>query len=181
LAQPDTKTPKGLRDQFLMVLLYDTGARIKELMGIQLRDIRLGKTPTVTFNYRKGGKTRTVPLLKNTVEHFKQYAGVYHPEENEYSNDFLFYVIQHGQKNQMHHDTARRFIKSYGVAAKKVCSDVPDNVHPHLWRHTRAMHLNQHGVDLALISQWLGHAKYGNYFDLRQSRHRTQTPCYGGR
>ena len=42
--------------------------------------------------------------------------------------------------------------------AKEKCSSVPDNIHPHLWRHTRAMHLYQHGMDLTLISQWLGHS-----------------------
>jgi site-specific recombinase XerD len=49
-------------------------------------------------------------------------------------------------------------IYDYGVSAKKKCAEVPDNVHPHLWRHTRAMHLYQHGMDLTLVSQWLGHA-----------------------
>ena len=159
LSQPNTKTPKGLRDQFLMVLLYDTGARIQELMDIRVCDIRLGKTPTATL-HGKGNKTRTVPLLKNTIEQFQNYARVFHMESDGYSNEFLFYVVRHGQKNQMHHDTARRFIQEYGKAAQKICSDVPTNVHPHLWRHTRAMHLYQHGVDLTLISQWLGHAKY---------------------
>jgi site-specific recombinase XerD len=160
LAAPDTKTPKGLRDQFLMVLLYDTGARIQEIMGMRVRDIRKGKKPTVTIHHGKGGKTRTVPILRSTLEQFEHYVRVFHPAVNEYSDEFLFYVVQHGQKNQMHHDTARRFIKTYGEAAKKICSDVPENVHPHLWRHTRAMHLYQHGIDLTLISQWLGHAKY---------------------
>ena len=158
LAAPDTTTTKGLRDQFLMVLLYDTGARIQELMGIRVRDIRLGKAATVTL-HGKGNKIRTVPLLKNTVEQFQRYIHVFHPTENVYSDEYLFYVIQREQKNQMHHDTARRIIHGYGEIAKKSCSDVPDNVHPHLWRHTRAMHLYQHGVDLTLISQWLGHAR----------------------
>jgi len=60
----------------------------------------------------------------------------------------------------MHHDTAQRFIKTYVEKAKKICADVPDDVHPHLWRHARAMHLYQRGVNLILISQCLDHAKY---------------------
>jgi len=67
--------------------------------------------------------------------------------------------MRNGKENKMHHDTARRFIHDYGVAAKKLCPDVPDNCHPHLWRHSRAMGLYQHGMDLTLVSQWLGHAK----------------------
>lgn len=157
LAQPDTSTPKGMRDRFFMVLLYDTGARISELMDARLRDIRMGKTPTIILR-GKGGKTRVVPLLQSTVRQFKDYIEAFHPGENAYSEQHIFYVIRHGEKNGMHHDTARRFISQYGAAAKALCPDVPDNAHPHLWRHSRAMHLYQHGVDLTLISQWLGHA-----------------------
>lgn len=156
-AQPDISTTKGLRDRFLMILLYDSGARIEELMGIRLCDIRLGKTPTVTLR-GKGRKTRVVPLLANTAEQFKTYSSVFHQNAKAYSDDYLFYVFRSGQKNRMHHDTARKSIQSYCAAAQKECVDVPDNIHPHLWRHTRAMHLYQHGVDLTLISQWLGHA-----------------------
>jgi site-specific recombinase XerD len=159
LAQPDPSTPKGLRDLFVMILLYDTGARIHELMGIRVSDIRMGKTPTVIL-HGKGGKVRTVPLMRSTVGHFEHYCLAYHPDKDDYSDEYLFYVVRHGQKNKMHHDTARRFIQDYGKAARKHCSDVPDNAHPHLWRHSRAMHLYQHGVDLTLISQWLGHARY---------------------
>ena len=157
LAQPDAMTRKGLRDLFLMVLLYDTAARIQELMSIRLCDIRLGKTPTATL-HGKGGKIRTVPLQSSTAAHFRNYVDVFHPHESQYSEQHVFYVIRHGQKNKMHHDTARRLIHDYGNAAREYCRDVPENVHPHLWRHTRAMHLYQHGVDLPLITQWLGHA-----------------------
>ena len=134
LAQPDVKTKKGLRDLFFMILLYDTAARIQEMMDIRLNNIQLGKTPKVTL-YGKGGKTRVVPLMESTVEHFQNYLSVFHPHERVYSEQHLFYVVRHGQKNKMHHDTARRFIFDYGVTAKKQCPDVPDVVHPHLWRN----------------------------------------------
>ena len=49
-------------------------------------------------------------------------------------------------------------ILMYDTAARLVCPDVPEKVYPHLWRHSRAMHLYQHGMDLTLVSQWLGHA-----------------------
>ena len=152
LAQPDPMSEKGLRDQFLMVLLYDTGARIQEVMDIRLHDIRLGKAPTVTLN-GKGGKTRVVPLMESTVEHFRNYSSVFHPGEGVYSEQSLFYVQRCGRKKPMHQDTARRFIFDYGAAAKEHCQDVPDKVTPHLWRHTRAMNLYQRGMDLTLISQ----------------------------
>jgi len=134
MAQPDSSTSKGLRDQFLMILLYDTGARIQELMDIRVCDIRFGKSPTATLS-GKGGKVRVVPLMNSTIEHFKRYLHEFHPAVDSYCDEFLFYVIRHGQKNRMHHDTARKLIQDYGVCAQSECSDVPGNTHPHLWRH----------------------------------------------
>ena len=54
-------------------------------------------------------------------------------------------------------DLTRVRIQKYAELARENCPDVPERVHPHLWRHTRAMHLYQHGMDLTMISQWLGH------------------------
>ena len=50
-------------------------------------------------------------------------------------------------------------MKQYGESARKNCIEVPENVHAHLFRHSRAMHLYQRGMDLTLVSQWLGHAQ----------------------
>ncbi|WP_156989978.1 tyrosine-type recombinase/integrase [Caproicibacter fermentans] len=58
----------------------------------------------------------------------------------------------------MSDDTVRYFLRQYAVEAKSDCPSIPDNVHPHLFRHSRAMHLYRRGMDLTLISQWLGHA-----------------------
>lgn len=118
LAQPDTSTQKGLRDQFLMVLLYDTAARIQEALDIRLADIRPSKTPIVTLR-GKGSKVRTVPLMEKTVEHLQNYLKIFHPEGNMYSEQYLFYVLRLGQKNRMCEDNARRLMFTYGEAAKK--------------------------------------------------------------
>ena len=55
-------------------------------------------------------------------------------------------------------DNARKLIKAYGTLARRNCVEVPENVYPHMFRHSRAMHLCQHGMPLLLVSQWLGHA-----------------------
>lgn len=156
LAEPDTKTEIGLRDQFMMVFLYDTGARIQEVLDVKICDIKVDKTPTVTL-HGKGNKTRIVPLMEDTVKHLQNYMKVFHPGETWMSSEWLFYVERRGIRNAMCDDTARLRIQKYAASAKEKCPDVPLNVHPHLWRHTRAMHLYQHGMDLTLISQWLGH------------------------
>lgn len=157
LKQPDTSTRQGIRDQFFMVLLYDTAARIQEMLDLKVCDIRQGKTPTATL-LGKGSKVRTVPLMPETMGHFRNYLNVYHEGEDCYSTQPLFYVVQHGVRHPMSDDNVRKFLKKYGFLARRACPEVPENIHPHLWRHSRSMHLYQHGMDLTLISQWLGHA-----------------------
>ena len=154
----DVSTTAGLTDQFMMVMLYDTGARIQEILSLRLCDLKIDKTPTAII-HGKGGKTRIVPLMPETVKHLKKYLSVLHPDEHMHSESYLFFTRHKGQKVQMCDDTARYRIQRYAAAAKENCPDVPDNPHPHMWRHTRAMHLYQHGMDLERISQWLGHSQ----------------------
>lgn len=158
LEQPDTSIRKGFRDCFFMLLLYDSAARIQEMLDIRPRDIRLGTTPTVTL-HGKGSKIRTVPIMRQTAEHYKQYMELFHANEPEYSDQHLFYTVIHGRKKPLNDSTVRRFLYAYGDAARQRCLEVPDRVHPHLFRHSRAMHLYHRGMDLSLISQWLGHAQ----------------------
>ena len=155
---PDVSTTAGLTDQFMMVMLYDTGARIQEILSLRLCDLKIDKTPTAII-HGKGGITRIVPLMPETVKHLKKYLSVLHPDEHMHSESYLFFTRHKGQKVQMCDDTARYRIQRYAAAAKENCPDVPDNPHPHMWRHTRAMHLYQHGMDLERISQWLGHSQ----------------------
>ena len=56
-------------------------------------------------------------------------------------------------------DAVAAFMKKYGELAHVKCPEIPDNVHPHLFRHSRAMHLYQNGVALPLVSEWLGHSR----------------------
>lgn len=157
LRQPDTHSKKGLRDQFFMILMYDSAARIQEMLDLRICDIKIGRSPTATL-FGKGSKIRTIPLMAETIGHFLNYYNVYHPGEDHYSQKTLFYIEQHGIRHPMSDDNVRKFLEKYGNAARKICPEVPGNIHPHLWRHSRAMHLYQHGMDLTLISQWLGHA-----------------------
>jgi site-specific recombinase XerD len=154
---PNPRTKLGLRDQFAMILLYDTGARIQELLDIRLCDLKLGSTPEATL-HGKGNKTRRVPLMANTVQHLKNYMQVYHKGEHWESEQLLFYTEHKGERTPVCADTMRKRIQKYAGAARQMCTEVPERVNPHLWRHSRAMHLYQHGMDLSLVSQWLGHS-----------------------
>ena len=156
VARTDGATLKGLRDRFFMMLMYDTGARLQEMIDIKLCDLHISKTSTVTL-HGKGGKIRSIPLMEKTVQHLQKYLALFHPEPHN-RNDSLFYTIIRGQQSPLSASCIRLFLNQYGDAARAYCLEVPKNVHPHLWRHSRAMHLYQQGMDLSLISEWLGHA-----------------------
>lgn len=154
--QADASTSKGLRDRFFMMLLYDTGARIQEMLDIKLCDLQLGRLPKVTL-FGKGRKTRVVPLMEKTVQHLQKYLSVFHSDTM--PDTPLFYSVMHGNKHQLTDRRIRYILQKYGEKARSVCSEVPENIHPHLFRHSRAMHLYQEGMDLTLVSQWLGHSQ----------------------
>jgi len=155
--QPNLSLKIEHRNFFFMVLLYDTGARVQEILDLRLSDCFLEpKSPYVQLR-GKGNKIRTVPLMTNTLKQFNAYLQVFHTHETECAVP-LFYILRSGRKTKMSPDNAARFILKYGEEARKLCKDVPPKLHPHVFRHTRAMHLYQAGMPLMLVSEWLGHA-----------------------
>lgn len=135
LKQPDTYTEKGKRDAFLLLFLYKTGARVQELVDIRLCDIQLGKYPKVTI-HGKGAKTRAIPLRDDVVQHLKKYLALFHPEQNLFSEQYLFYVTRNQNRKRMTEDNVRKLIAKYGVQARKICKEVPENVHAALTNST---------------------------------------------
>lgn len=95
--------------------------------------------------------------MDKTVKHFKNYLRVFH--DSQVSNNLLFYVIQKGNRQTISHDAVAKFMKKYRKAARGQTSNVPENLHPHMFRHSRAMHLYHGGMPLPLLSEWLGHAQ----------------------
>jgi site-specific recombinase XerD len=157
LEQPDTGKKKELRNLFFMILMYDTGGRNQELLDLKLCDIHSeGKSPYVVIT-GKGGKTRLVPVMPKTVEHFKKYAADFHFES--VSTSHLFYTERNGKRYAMSPDNTERFIRRYAFAAHSVNPEVPKSLHPHMFRHSRSMHLYRSGMPLVLLAEWLGHAQ----------------------
>lgn len=159
LNQPDISTDMGKRDAFLMLFLYKTAARVQELVDVRIKDIQLGKSPRVIL-HGKGNKARVIPLREDVVIHLKSYLLKFHPQESQFSEQYLFYTVRSGRKKRMTEANVRSIVRKYGDMAREICKEVPENVHPHLFRHSWAMVLYQNGVELALISQWLGHAQF---------------------
>jgi len=150
---PGTKL--GVRDRFLMLFLYGTGARISEALNVKLKDIEtLTKEPFVRL-LGKGNKPRCVPVLDVTMENLEYYLTLYHPYKD--PDDFLFYTIVKEHKDKMSVANAERIVKKYGGEARKVCAAVPEKVHPHIFRHCYGAHLYRMGFSLAVIAKLLDH------------------------
>ena len=158
LMNEPTKTNRlGLRDMMLMTLLYDLGTRIQELLHIRLCDLSLGQTPKVTLT-GKGKKTRVVPLSQETLKLLNIYLHKFHADHAMTGTTLLFYMKHHGELTPLSDDAVRVRLQKYAAAARLKCPEVPEKVHPHMWRHSRAMHIYQHGMPLELVAQWLGHS-----------------------
>ena len=152
-ASVDLMTRTGFRDYFFMSLMYDTAARDGEMLGMKLGDINVGNSTAYLFG--KGAKPRIVPVTQENMVMFQRYKAKYHPDG--IKTDPLFYTRHRGQKTFMSDDNAARIIKQYASKARESDSRVPVNVHPHMFRHSRAMHLYQGGMALAVLSEFLGH------------------------
>jgi site-specific recombinase XerD len=153
---PDTRI--GLRDRTIMVMLYDSGARLAEILGLRISDVMLdGDNPYIRIN-GKGGKQRIVPISAKSIAHLKRYMSAYHGCEGP-KTDLLFYTAIKGMIGLMSEGNVERFVKAYAHEAQRSCPSVPKNVHPHMFRRTRATQLYRNGVDLPLVSRLLGHAR----------------------
>jgi integrase/recombinase XerD len=157
LEQPNTTTQRGMRDRFIMILLYDTGARIQEILDLKLRDIHLNAAIPCIYLTGKGNKTRAVPLMEKTIAHLQAYLKTFHPNGDRSNDSYLFFTQIKGQTGRMSADNVSCFLKRYAASAHQVCPEVPLRMHAHLFRHTRAMHLYQAGIPLSYIKDFLGH------------------------
>lgn len=158
LDQPDIIKATDHRNQVFMALMYDAAARCSELLDLRVRDLRLDSIhPTVCLT-GKGDKTRAVPLMQETVNHCKRYLDRFHPQKTRDGADYFFFTVSHGERHRMSPDNVAYFMKKYGEKAQMVCPDIPDRVHPHQLRHTRAIHLYRDGMPIALLSEFMGHA-----------------------
>lgn len=153
LEQPDKHTPKGRRDLTLISVLYDSGARVQELIDMKVCDVTL-QAPAVLTLMGKGNKTRRVPIMKNTASLLQNYL-LENKLDKPWRNETPLFT------NNQHHKLTRKgvtyIITKYVESARKLSTLLPLKVNNHMLRHSKAMHLLQAGVNLIYIRDFLGH------------------------
>lgn len=147
LSSPDISTKKGRRDQTLLSLLYDSGARVQELADLTVGDIRLD-TPAQVKLTGKGRKTRSVPLMDKTVLLIKNYLKEQKLDTPIYSTHPLFY---NSQRKKLTRQGIAYILKRYA----NMCGI--EEISPHRIRHTKAMHLTEANINPIFIRDFLGH------------------------
>lgn len=154
LSLPDCRTEKGRRDRMLLLALYDTGARVSELTGLKVRDIRLDPPAKVTL-YGKGMKQRSVPLMDETRNLFQDY--LYESGLTDSASQ-MKPVFGSWKGEEFTRAGVSYIINKYTAEARKQSSTIPAKVTPHIFRHSKAMHLLQAGINIIYIKDILGHS-----------------------
>lgn len=149
LAAPEIDTPRGLRDRAMIELLYATGLRVSELVGLRMTNVNL-RQGVVRVDSGKGGKDRLVPVGELALDWLQQYLvearGLLLAE---HKSEALF-PGRHGRF--MTRQTFWHAIKRYALAA-----GIEHRLSPHVLRHAFATHLLNHGADLRSVQMMLGH------------------------
>ncbi|HEX7184697.1 MAG TPA: site-specific tyrosine recombinase XerD [Thermoanaerobaculia bacterium] len=166
LAAPDVGTPLGLRDRAMLELLYATGLRVSELVGLKIPQLRLEMGFLVAFG--KGSKERIVPVGEQAELWIRRYLREVRPQLAKGRHQAVF---ANSAGEPMTRQGFWKNLKRYGLEA-----GVRSAISPHVLRHSFATHLLEHGADLRAVQTMLGHADISTtqiYTHIHQQRLKT--------
>jgi integrase/recombinase XerD len=170
LAQPDVSTPLGLRDRAMFDLLYATGMRVSELVGVRAADLHLDEGYLTCIG--KGNKERLIPIGEQAAESVRRYTRDGRPPlvagSKGRASVRLFVNARGGSLSRV---GFWKILKHHGAAA-----NLPRTLSPHVIRHSFATHLLERGADLRAIQMMLGHSDLSTtqiYTHVLQSRLRS--------
>jgi integrase/recombinase XerD len=150
LAAPDRSQWSGRRDHALLLSLYNSGARVSEMIALKRDEVSFGASTFVQLT-GKGRKERTIPLWPETAQVLKAWFR----ELGEQTTPMAFPNARGNPLSR--HGVDYLLTKAVQCATDSCPSLATKMISPHVVRHTTAMHLLQAGVDIATIALWLGH------------------------
>ncbi|WP_297289972.1 site-specific tyrosine recombinase XerD [uncultured Flavonifractor sp.] len=148
LEQPDPTDAKGCRDKAMLELLYATGIRVSELIGLDLENLNLSAG---FIRCASRGKERIIPLYQAAVRALQNYLDRVRPQMVEHPDEKALFVNMSGER--MSRQGFWKIIKHYQEKA-----GIQKDITPHTLRHSFAAHLLENGADLHSIQEMLGHA-----------------------
>jgi integrase/recombinase XerD len=149
LGQPDISEPRGLRDRAMLELLYATGLRVSELVGLQVLSVNLEAGFVRVMG--KGSKERMVPMGEKAQDALREYLADGRPGMLRKKTSAYFFVNKAGR--QLTRQGFWKIIKQYGIKA-----GIRKSITPHILRHSFASHMLEGGADLRSVQVMLGHA-----------------------
>ena len=141
----------GQRDRLLLTLMYNTGARVSEIVGVRVADVVLSDTTSIHLR-GKGRKQRSVPLWKDTARDVRAWLRL----NEKLTADSPLLPTREGHV-MTRANVAQRLRLATRAATARHPELAKQSVFPHCIRHTMAMHMLQAGVDISVIALWLGH------------------------
>lgn len=156
LNAPDKEKRSGCRNRMLLILGYDATMRVGALTGLKVCDLHLDAEIPYIRILGKGRKYRSVPVMKKTVRHLRGYLKEFHGDAPDPATP-LFYAVTHGMKHGLSDDCIQKVLKKYAEKCRNEGVSMPEDIHFHMLRKTRAMSLYQEGCPLSYIQQMLGH------------------------
>jgi len=155
LLQPDTSSRQGRRHLAMLSLMYDTGARVQEIVDLNVESVRISNEPYTIRLFGKGRKARIVPLVKEQVDHLRLYMEENSLDDSNMYGTPLFFNNRH---ERMTREGVAYILKAYADMARRINPElIPERLSCHSIRHSKAMHLLQSGVNLVYIRDILGH------------------------
>ena len=140
------------RDRALLLLLYNTGARVSEIIAVKVGDVVLDDGCACVHLHGKGRKQRSVPLWRSTIRAIRAWL-----RRNPQLDSASPLLPNRAGQPMSRWNVMQRLDRAVQVAAES-CPDLATRqITPHVIRHTTAMHLLQAGVDISVIALWLGH------------------------
>jgi site-specific recombinase XerD len=150
---PDRTTAEGRRDHTLLLSLFNTGARVQEIVDVRPCDLQLVRPLQIRL-LGKGRKERLCPLWPQTAEVLRSLLAEQHLDPA--STEPLF---RNERGRPLTRFGVRYLLRKYTTVARSAVPTLAaKRVHPHTLRHSTAVHLLQAGVDIVTISHWLGHS-----------------------
>lgn len=150
------KDRKGRRNAILLLLLYETAARVSEIVNLNITDLYLDQSAPYVKLSGKGKKERIIPLVDKLPTILKTYVT---EVPDHLGTDILFYSMHGGKPERLSPRSIESILKQYSDAARMQDTTIPPRVHPHMCRRSKATYLYQHGMALEQVSTLLGHSQ----------------------